>query len=75
MKNYDLSKLKNENSMVRTIVKQAKQRATNLPEGMQQKIVIDTRGQSVSREQRERIVNKIIKKSSSIIKKSDIRFF
>jgi len=61
--------------MVNTIVKQAEQRATNLPEGMQQKIVIDIRGQSVSQAQQDRIRNKIVNKSNGIIKSDDVRFF
>jgi len=75
IKNYNLSKRTNENSMVNTIVKQAKQRVTNLPEGMQQKIVIDTRGQAVSQEQKERIRDKIFEKSNGIIKPNNVSFF
>lgn len=60
--------------MVNNITEQATYRQNHLPNGMQQTVVIDTRGQSVSRAQRRKIAADISKKSNGIIKYQDIKF-
>ncbi len=71
VKNYDQ---KNYSSMTSSIGKQAIQRANNLPETAVQKIVIDVRGQNVTPEMREKVINDIIRKSNNIIDKNNIMF-
>ncbi|MDF3097195.1 MULTISPECIES: hypothetical protein [Burkholderia] len=58
----------------RVVANQTIQRAANLPEGMQQQIVIDIRGQTVSPAQRTEIVQGIAQKSNGIISLINIQF-
>ena len=60
--------------MTSSIGKQAIQRANNLPETAVQKIVIDVRGQNVTPEMREKVIDDIIRKSNNIIDKNNIMF-
>jgi len=60
--------------MVNTIVKQVKQKDCHLPECLNQEIVIDFRGQSVSAETRNKIRNSIVEKSGGILGKDQIKF-
>ncbi|BBM37153.1 hypothetical protein JCM16774_2112 [Pseudoleptotrichia goodfellowii] len=66
IKNYNQE---NYNSMTSNIGKQAIKRAEELPETATQKIVIDTRGQKITPEIRQKITEDIIRKSNKIIKK------
>ena len=54
--------------------KQAIQRAENLPTGMQQRVIIDVRGQSVSVEQERAIIKGIVQKSNGAIDPAAIEF-
>ena len=71
IKNYNQE---NYNSMTSNIGKQAIKRAEELPETATQKIVIDTRGQKITPEIRQKITEDIIRKSNKIIKKENIIF-
>ena len=71
IKNYNQE---NYNSMTSNIGKQAIKRAEELPETATQKIVIDTRGQKITPEIRQKITEDIIRKSNKIIKKENITF-
>jgi hypothetical protein len=73
VKNYNIET--NQNALINNVVKQAEQRATNLPTGMTQKVKIDISGQSVSKTQQDAIKEAIEKKSNGIIKADDIKFF
>ncbi|TWR66611.1 MULTISPECIES: hypothetical protein [Pseudomonas] len=72
MKNYNIAK--NQSGLISNVSKQALQRAENLPQGMQQQVVIDIRGQAVTPVQRAQIVRGIVDKSNGAISPSSIRF-
>ena len=72
VKNYDIAK--NSDGLIRTVVRQVKERAIHLPKGMQQRIMIDVRGQSVSDMIREQIKRKISVKSEEILPIDEVRF-
>jgi filamentous hemagglutinin len=72
VKNYDIAK--NANKLVRDTAKQAIERVEHLPEDMQQRVIIDIRGQDVTPEVRSQITTKIIDKTSGIISNKQIRF-
>jgi hypothetical protein len=48
VKNYNIAK--NQGGLISNVSKQAIQRAENLPQGMQQQVVIDVRGQMITAE-------------------------
>lgn len=60
--------------MINNVAQQAVERQKNLPEGMQQQLVIDIRGQSVTAVDRMKIVKGIVEKSNGSIVPSSIRF-
>lgn len=72
MKNYNIEK--NQSGLINNVSKQAIQRAENLPTGMQQRVIIDVRGQSVSVEQERAIIKGIVQKSNGIIDPAAIEF-
>jgi hypothetical protein len=73
VKNYNIAT--NQNGLINNVVKQAEQRAVNLPAGMTQQVQIDISGQVVSKIQQDAIAQKIVDKSGGIIKFDDIKFF
>ncbi|AXU96749.1 hypothetical protein CI789_16915 [Erwinia persicina] len=72
VKNYNITT--NKNGLINNVVKQAVERQKNLPAGMQQQVVIDVRGQSVTAVERMKIVKGIVDKSNGAITSSSIRF-
>jgi filamentous hemagglutinin len=72
VKNYNIAT--NSSGLIDNVAKQAVQRAANLPDGMQQQIVIDTRGQVVTDAQKTSIIQGIVQKSNGIISPTAIRF-
>lgn len=72
VKNYNIAT--NSSGLINNVAKQAIQRADNLPEGMLQQVVIDTRGQIVTDAQKVAIVQGIVQKSNGIISPTSIRF-
>ncbi|WP_081064354.1 hemagglutinin repeat-containing protein [Burkholderia stagnalis] len=72
VKNYNIEN--NSSGLINNVANQAIQRAANLPEGMQQQVVIDIRGQTVSPAQRTAIVQGIVQKSNGIISPLNIQF-
>ncbi|WP_143301092.1 hypothetical protein [Burkholderia pseudomallei] len=72
VKNYNIEN--NSNGLINNVANQAIQRAVNLPEGMQQQVVIDIRGQTASPAQRTAIVQGIVQKSNGIISPLNIQF-
>ena len=72
VKNYNIEN--NSSGLINNVANQAIQRAANLPEGMQQQVVIDIRGQTVSPAQRTAIVQGIVQKSNGIISPINIQF-
>jgi filamentous hemagglutinin len=49
VKNYNIEK--NQSGLISNVSKQTIQRAENLPQGMQQQVVIDVRGQMITVDQ------------------------
>ncbi|OMS34809.1 hemagglutinin repeat-containing protein [Burkholderia pseudomallei] len=72
VKNYNIEN--NSNGLINNVANHAIQRAVNLPEGMQQQVVIDIRGQTASPAQRTAIVQGIVQKSNGIISPLNIQF-
>lgn len=72
VKNYNITT--NKNGLINNVAKQAVERQKNLPAGMQQQVVIDIRGQSVTAAERMKIVKGIVDKSNGAITPSSIRF-
>jgi len=59
VKNYDITTKKGINSLINNVVKQARQRLSNLPKGTKQNVIIDVRGQEVNQATLNRINNRI----------------
>lgn len=72
VKNYNITN--NQSGLISNVSKQAIQRAENLPAGMQQRVIIDVRGQSVSLEQERAIIKGIVQKSNGAIDPAAIEF-
>ncbi|GAN64152.1 hypothetical protein AA0313_1946 [Acetobacter indonesiensis NRIC 0313] len=72
VKNYNIAK--NSSGLISNVIKQIIQRASQLPKDTQQNVVIDVRGQNVSRETAMTIVKKIIEKSNGILSQENITF-
>nr|WP_245643846.1 hemagglutinin repeat-containing protein [Paraburkholderia oxyphila] len=72
VKNYNIAT--NSSGLVDNVAKQVIQRQANLPDGMQQQVVIDTRGQVVTDAQKISIIQGIVQKSNGIISPTSIRF-
>jgi len=60
--------------LVSNISKQVKERAVPLPKGMEQQVIIDIRGQTVTPAQIQKVINGVLQKSNGIIKETDITF-
>jgi hypothetical protein len=72
VKNYDIGQY--SDNLINNVSKQAIERQNHLPNGMQQQVVIDVRGQNVSPSARKKITEGIEKKSQGTIKEKQIRF-
>jgi filamentous hemagglutinin len=72
VKNYNIAT--NSNGLVNNVAKQAADRAVHLPQGMQQRVFIDIRGQAVSTAQQNAIKQSIVSKTNGIIRSDAIRF-
>ncbi|WP_277404393.1 pre-toxin TG domain-containing protein [Achromobacter xylosoxidans] len=72
VKNYKIAT--NQQGLINNVSKQALQRAENLPQGMQQQVVIDIRGQVVTDAQKNAVIKGIVQKSKGVLTPTDIRF-
>ncbi|QTO45696.1 hemagglutinin repeat-containing protein [Burkholderia latens] len=72
VKNYNIAN--NSSGLINNVANQAIQRAANLPEGMQQQVVIDVRGQNVTLQQEIAIRQGIVQKTNGIIGPNSIQF-
>ncbi|RBH85822.1 adhesin [Xanthomonas oryzae pv. oryzae] len=72
VKNYNIAK--NQRGLIDNISAQALQRVKELPAGMQQKIVIDIRGQNVTNAEKNSIIKSIVQKTNGIIGPTNIDF-
>lgn len=65
VKNYNLEK--NQSGLISNVSDQIVKRSYNLPEGMEQRVVIDIRGQNVSFDQENYIIKKIVERTKGKI--------
>ncbi|SDR89174.1 RHS repeat-associated core domain-containing protein [Mucilaginibacter mallensis] len=65
IKNYNVSTQQGRTSLVNNVVKQVRQRLSNLPRGSTQNIIIDTRGQEVNQSILNNIKNRITTQAGS----------
>ncbi|QCX49532.1 hemagglutinin repeat-containing protein [Ralstonia pseudosolanacearum] len=72
VKNYNIAN--NSSGLIKNVADQAIQRQENLPAGMEQQVVIDVRGQTVTAQQEDTIVKGIVSRSNGIIKPDAIEF-
>nr|WP_118988333.1 hypothetical protein [Photorhabdus sp. CRCIA-P01] len=72
VKNYNIAT--NKNGLINNVAKQAIERQKNLPAGMKQEVVIDIRGQQVTQNQKDMIIQGIVQKSDGTISPTDIGF-
>jgi filamentous hemagglutinin len=72
VKNYNIAN--NQNALVNKVAEQAIQREQHLPSSMTQQVIIDIRGQTVSKAQQDIITQQIVEKSNGIIKPNNIEF-
>ncbi|WP_412769937.1 hemagglutinin repeat-containing protein, partial [Ralstonia pseudosolanacearum] len=72
VKNYNIDS--NSSGLIKNVAEQAIQRQANLPAGMDQQVVIDIRGQTVTDAQKISIIKGIVKQSNGIIGPTSIRF-
>lgn len=72
VKNYNVAT--NQQGLINNVSQQALKRVDNLPQGMQQQVVIDVRGQAVSDAQKNAIIRGVVDKSNGVLKPTDIRF-
>lgn len=72
VKNYNIAN--NSSGLISNVSKQVITRAEQLPKGMQQQIIIDIRGQTVTDKQKSAIVSGVVAKTNGLISSSAIRF-
>jgi len=72
VKNYNINS--NSSGLINNVAQQAIQRQANLPDGMQQQIVIDVRGQTITPQQEIAIRQGIVSKSNGVISSNAIQF-
>ena len=72
VKNYNVGT--NSNGLINNVSGQAVTRASNLPAGMDQQVIVDVRGQSVSPAQENTIIQGIVQKSNGAISPTAITF-
>ena len=73
VKNYNIETQAGQDRLVRNVVNQAMDRSQHLPADMTQSLVIDVRGQTVSRDVLNGIVNRISGESGGLIQPGNIR--
>jgi hypothetical protein len=72
VKNYDIGKY--ADNLINSVSKQAIERQNHLPNGMQQQVVIDVRGQHLTPALELKIRQEIVQKSNGIINREQIEF-
>jgi filamentous hemagglutinin len=72
VKNYNIAT--NSSGLINNVSEQAIQRSTNLPADMEQQIVVDVRGQTLTDEQKISIIRGIVQKTNGIISPTSIKF-
>lgn len=72
VKNYSVTRPGGVNALVNNIVGQARNRAANMPVETAQYVVIDLRGQSVSSQIVQQIIDNIVQQSGGLIQRGNI---
>ncbi|WP_307844523.1 hemagglutinin repeat-containing protein [Ralstonia syzygii] len=72
VKNYNIAN--NSSGLIKNVADQAIQRQANLPAGMEQQVVIDVRGQTITAQQELAIRQGIVSKSNGVIRPDMITF-
>ncbi len=72
VKNYNIQT--NSNGLINNVSGQAVSRASNLPAGMDQQVIVDVRGQTVTPTQENTIIQRIVQKSNGAISPTSITF-
>jgi hypothetical protein len=72
VKNYNVESARGRASLIRSISRQAIERAGNLPAGTSQSVLIDVRGQNISRNDMNAMINRIVQRSNGALQRSDI---
>ena len=72
VKNYNLQTSQGRSNLVRNVSRQTQHRAQNLPANTVQQVNIDVRGQSVSRAQLNKMVDRIVERSNGSLRAEDI---
>jgi filamentous hemagglutinin len=72
VKNYNIAT--NQNGLINNVSQQVLQRTKNLPAGMEQQIIIDVRGQVITPDQENAIIQGIVQKSNGAIGPTSIQF-
>lgn len=72
VKNYNIAN--NSSGLISNVSKQAVARAEHLPKGMQQQLIIDIRGQTVTDKQKSAIISGVVAKTNGLISASAITF-
>ena len=72
VKNYNIAN--NSSGLIRNVSKQAIDRAVHLPKGMQQRVIIDIRGQTVTDKQMSAIRSGIVTKTNGVISAASVQF-
>ena len=72
VKNYNVQTAAGRSALVRNVTQQAIERATHLPPGTQQRLIIDVRGQEISNELRQQLVERIVAGSNGALGPYDI---
>ena len=65
IKNYNIKNSSGRNNLIRNITKQFYQRQSNLPSNTKQTVVIDIRGQNISREILESLYDGLMKHTNN----------
>ena len=72
VKNYNVETPAGRSRLVRNVTQQAIERARQLPPGTQQRLIIDVRGQEISNELRQQLVERIVNQSNGALGPYDI---
>jgi RHS repeat-associated protein len=74
VKNYNLSTPQGRYSLVQNVIDQAAVRATHLPSGYRQGLMIDVRGQTVKPRLLDAMADRIVKKTGGTVRRENIYF-
>jgi len=74
VKNYDVTTAQGRRNVANNVSEQAIERSKNLPAGTRQTVLIDVRGQKVSKKTLDQLAEDIVVKSGGTLTRGDIKF-